>query len=168
MEFWSKGLGKKTIAMGLTAGESLVSEEALCLKGIMEEPVSWEYVMLLDEADIADFFAILQEPSLAKYIHSSPNRWHLYAGMAKGGAQVAWRAIVAMSKRSFGSEVQEERVVIQLPPPSMVKKKRKKKVLYRRRLGTTTLEAPTMTPSSSKGHSVESVRSLEGFEAERA
>ncbi len=157
MEFWSKGLGKKTIALGLTQGESLLSEEALCLKGVMEEPVSWEYVMLLDETDMVDFVAILQEPTLAKYIHSSPNRWHLYAGLVKGGAQIAWRAIRMIWRRRFGNAVQEEKVVIQLPPPSMVKKKRKKKVLYRRRLSTTTLAAPTPTPLRSTGESAEAL-----------
>jgi len=149
MEFWSKGLGKKTIALHLSRGESLVGEEALCLKGIMEEPVSWEYVMLLDDADLVDFFALLREPGLARYIHSSPGRWKLYAGLVTGGAQIAWLASLALLKRSFGDGVQEERVVIQLPPPSAVKKKSKKRALYRRRLNTTTLEAPTMTPSSS-------------------
>jgi hypothetical protein len=149
MEFWSKGLGKKTIALGLTNGESLVSEEALCLKGVMEEPVSWEYVMLIDETDIVDFLAILQEPTLAKYIHSSPNRWHLYAGLVGGGVQIAWRVIGAIWKRSFGSAVQEEKLVIQLPPPSMLKKKKRKKTLYRRRLSTTTLAAPRMAPLAS-------------------
>ena len=152
MEFWSKGLGKKTIALGLTNGESLVSEEALCLKGVMEEPVSWEYVMLIDETDIVDFLAILQEPTLAKYIHSSPNRWHLYAGLVGGGVQIAWRVAGAVLKRSFGSAVQEEKVVIQLPPPSMLKKKsKKKKALYRRRLSTTNLVAPTTIPLPSSG-----------------
>jgi len=155
MEFWSKGLGKKTIEMGLTKGEVLLSEDALCLQGVMEEPVPWEYVMLLDEADIRDFFALLSEPGLAKFIHSSPNRWSLYAGLVKGGGQIAWRAIVAILKRSFGDQAQEERLVIQLPPPSAVKKKKKKKVLYRRKLKTTTLKAPTMTPASSTREHVE-------------
>ncbi len=159
MEFWSKGLGKKTIAMALSEGEAVVSEDALCLRGIMEEPVSWEYVMLLDEADIRDFFALLQEPGLARYIHSSPNRWHLYFGLVKGGAQIALRAIVAIVTRSLGGTVQGEKAVIQLPPPSAVKKKgkKKKKVLYRRRLSTTTLKAPTMTPASSTREPVEAL-----------
>ncbi|MCP3986549.1 MAG: hypothetical protein GY723_19370 [bacterium] len=148
MEFWSKGLGKKTIAMQLSGGESLVSEEALCLKGTMEEPVSWEYVMLIDESDLVDFVAILQEPNLAKYIHASPNRWHLYTGLVMGAVQVAIRVFGAFWKRRFGSEPLEEKVVIELPPPSMLKKKRKK-ALYRRRLTTTTLAAPAASPPPS-------------------
>ncbi len=42
MEFWSKGLGKQTIALSLTDAEPLKREGTLYLKGRMEEPVSWE------------------------------------------------------------------------------------------------------------------------------
>jgi hypothetical protein len=146
MEFWSKGLGKRRIVMGLTSGESLVSEEALCLKGVMDEPVSWEYVMLLTEADLADFFDLLREPSLARYVHASPNRWRLYSGLIRGALKITWLVVTAAVRQRFGWAVAEERVVIQLPPPYMVKKakKTKKKPAYRRRLSTTTLAAPTM------------------------
>jgi len=144
MEFWSKGLGKKTIAMGLTDGESSLSDDSLVLTGVMEAPVSWEYVMLLDEADLIDFFALLQEPNLARFVHSSPNKWSLYAGFVAGGVQIAWLAINALLRRGFGGAEQEERLAIQLPPPSAIKdKKKKKKVLYKRRLATTTLDAPS-------------------------
>jgi hypothetical protein len=151
MEFWSKGLGKKTISMELSKGESLVSEDALCVKGIMDAPVSWEYVMLLDEADIKDFFALLQEPGFARYVHNSPNRWHLYAGLVMGGLQIAWRAVIAILQSKFGGVSHEEKAVIQLPPPSAIRKKTKKnvkKILYRRRLKTTTLKAPSMLRSA--------------------
>jgi len=124
-----------------------VSEDALCLKGIMDAPVSWEYVMLLDEDDLNDFFAILQEPTLAHYIHSSENRWRLYLGLVKGGVQIAVLATVAMLKHIFKGASQEERLVIELPPPAAARpKKKKKKPLYVRKLKTTMLEAPTMTP----------------------
>ena len=148
MEFWSKGLGKKTIAMSLTKGESSLSEDALCLKGVMEEPITWEYVMLLDEADLKDFFALLQEPQPARFIYDSPNRWYIYAGFVKGGAQIAGRAILTMLRHSFGSAAVEAREKIQLPPPSMIKARKKRgkerNPPYKRRLSTTTLEAPTM------------------------
>ena len=104
MEFWSKGLGKRTIALGLSKGESSLSTEALCLRGNMEEPVSWEYVMLLEEPDVGDFFALLREPELARFIHASPNRWRLYAGFVVGAAQVAWLVLkAAVLRRSAGA-----------------------------------------------------------------
>jgi len=110
----------------------------------MDEPVSWEYVMLLDEADLNDFFSLLKEPELARYVHASPNRWRIYGSFVVGAAQIAWRAITATVGRRLGRSAEVERVVIQLPPPSMLKK-RKKKRAYRRRLSTTTIEAPSMT-----------------------
>jgi len=156
MEFWSKGLGKRTIVMGLTSGESLVSEKALCLKGVMDAPVSWEYVMLLTEADLADFFGLLREPGLARYIHSSPNRWRLYSGFVKGALQIAWLVTTAALRRRFGRAVPEERVVIQLPPPYVVKKAKRKRA-YRRRLSTTTIAAPTMGGGSSTSEPTEAL-----------
>lgn len=145
MEFWSKGLGKKTIAMGLTKGESTVSTDALCLKGVMEEPIPWEYVMLMDEDDLVDFFALLQEPAFASYVHRSPNRWKIYASFALGALQIAWLAITGVLGRAFGSGAAEERVVVELPPPYVIKDKKKKKRAYKRRLSTTALLAPTHT-----------------------
>ena len=152
MDFWSKGLGKRTVAIGLTRGESLLSEEAICLKGTMDEPVSWEYVMLLTTSDLMDFFTLLKEPEIARYIHASPNRWRLYAGFIAGGVRIACLALVAAIRHRFGGPA-AERVVIQLPPPSVIKK-RKKRRAYRRRLSTTTLAAPTMGGPASSSDSV--------------
>lgn len=143
MEFWSKGLGKRTIALGLARGESVLSVDALCLRGTMEEPVSWEYVMLLEESDMGDFFALLREPELARFIHASPDRWRLYAGFLVGAAQVAWLVLKAAVGRHSGRIASSERAVIQLPPPYVIEK-RKKKTTYRRRLSTTAVEAPAM------------------------
>ncbi len=143
MEFWSKGLGKRTIALGLSKGESSLSTEALCLRGNMEEPVSWEYVMLLEEPDVGDFFALLREPELARFIHASPNRWRLYAGFVVGAAQVAWLVLKAAVLRRSGRIGSRDRVAIQLPPPYLIEK-HKKKTAYRRRLSTTAVEAPAM------------------------
>jgi len=77
MEFWSKGLGKRLIALTLTGGEPLRSEGTLCLRGNMEEPVSWEYVMKLSEEDLVDFFLLLKDPAVADYLFESENRWKL-------------------------------------------------------------------------------------------
>jgi hypothetical protein len=143
MEFWSKGLGKRTIALGLSRGESVLSAEALCLRGTMEEPVSWEYVMLLEESDVGDFFTLLREPELARFIHASPDRWRLYAGFLVGAAQVGWLVLKAAVRRRSRGIASGERVVIQLPPPYVIEK-RKKKTTYRRRLSTTAVEAPAM------------------------
>jgi len=167
MEFWSKGLGKKTINLSLAKGESLPSEGTVCLRGTMEEPVSWEYVMKLDGDDIVDFFLLLEGPTMADYLYDSPHRWQLYKQMVVGGVQLGLRVIGALLRRALGREVELQDVAIEVPPPSVRKKKQAAKAVaaeagaaagaatpapekpkerkpLRRRLSTSTTTAPTM------------------------
>jgi len=161
MEFWSKGLGKKTINLSLAKGESLPSEGTVCLRGTMEEPVSWEYVMKLDGDDLVDFFLLLKGPTMADYLYDSPHRWQVYKQMVVGGVQLGLRVMGALLRRALGREVELEDVAIEVPPPSVRKKKRAEKAVaagaatptpekpkerkpLRRRLSTSTTTAPTM------------------------
>jgi hypothetical protein len=139
MEFWSKGLGKRLIALTLTEGEPLNSEGTLTLRGNMEEPVSWEYVMKLTEEDLVDFFLLLKEPSVADYLFDSENRWKLYGGMIVGGVQLGVKAVTEILRNALGRAQVDEDVAIQIPPPSE-RKLRKRKV--KRRLSG----GPTSTP----------------------
>jgi hypothetical protein len=150
MEFWSKGLGKKTIALTLTKGEPRKSEGTLCLRGNMEEPVSWEYVMKLSEDDIIDFFGLLKEPAVADYLYESPRRWQLYRDILLGGVKLGVLALASSVRRIFGREHEEEDVVIVVPPP--VERKPKRKRAVRRRLGakTTAAPAPQSAPESNE------------------
>ena len=144
MEFWSKGLGEKKIELSLTKGESLLSEGTVCLRGTVEEPVSWEYIMRLTDDDMVDFFALLKEPALADYLYESPNRWRIYRDMVLGGLQLGLLVLAAVVRRLLGRETQEEEVVIQVPP--VAERKRKRPV--RRRLGTKATATPTLGPSA--------------------
>ena len=132
MEFWSKGLGEQTIALALTESEPLKSEGMLYLRGRMEEPVSWEYIMRLSEDDMLDFFALLKEPAVADHLFESPNRWRLYREMVVGGLRLALLVLAASVRRLLGREEQEEEVVIQVPPVP----ERRSRRPGRRRLGT--------------------------------
>ncbi|UCE87469.1 MAG: hypothetical protein JSU66_07085 [Deltaproteobacteria bacterium] len=139
MEFWSKGLGRRTIELTLQKGETLKSEGTLCLRGNMEEPVSWEYVMKLAEDDLVDFFALLKEPAVADFIHDSPNRWRLYRDILVGGMQLGVRIVTEILRRLLGRAQEDEDVVIQVPPPT---DRKRKKGPVRRRLGSKTTAAP--------------------------
>ena len=143
MDFWSKGLGEQTIALSLTDSEPLKSEGTLYLKGRMEEPVSWEYIMRLSEDDMVDFFALLKEPALADYLYESPNRWRLYGDMVLGSLRLALLVLAAVVRRLLGRETQEEEVVIQVPPVA----ERKRERPLRRRLGAKATVTPTLEPS---------------------
>jgi hypothetical protein len=139
MEFWSKGLGKKTIALTLTKGETLRSEGTLCLRGNMEEPVSWEYVMKLADDDLVDFFGLLKEPAIADFLHASPHRWQLYRDMLGGGIQLGVLVVTEILSKLLGRAQEDEDVVIQVPPPT---ERKRKKGPVRRRLGSKTTAAP--------------------------
>ena len=140
MDFWSKGLGKRTIALSLTASEPLESQRTLCLRGRMEEPVSWEYIMRLGEDDLADFFALLKEPAVAETLYRSPNRRRLYARLIRGGLQLALLVLAAALRKAFGRDTHKEEVVIQVPPPT----ERKRGRTIRRRLGSKKTASPAL------------------------
>jgi hypothetical protein len=138
MEFWSKGLGEQTIALSLTESEPLKSEGMLYLKGRMEEPVSWEYIMSLSEDDMLDFFALLKEPAVADHLFESPNRWRIYGAMVGGGLRLAFLVLAGGLRGLLGRETQEEEVVIQVPPVP----ERRRKRGGRRRLSSKASSAP--------------------------
>ncbi len=138
MDFWSKGLGEQTIALSLTDAEPLKSEGMLYLKGRMEEPVSWEYIMELAEDDMVEFFALLKEPAVADHLFESPNRWRLYREMVVGGLRLAFSVLAVSARRLLGREAQEQEVAIQVPPVP----ERRRKRPGRRRLGSKASSAP--------------------------
>lgn len=148
MQFWSKGLGKKTIQLYLSKGETIASGDTLYLQGQMEAPVSWEYIMPMGGDDLVDFFELLKEPDVARYIHASPRRWQLYGAMVVQGLLLAGLVLRQALRHAFGRTAAEPDVVIEVPPPSVRKKKKAKAVKrkpYRRRLGTKTTQAPSLT-----------------------
>jgi hypothetical protein len=102
MDFWSKGLGEQSIALSLTDSDPLKSEGMLYLKGRMEEPVSWEYIMSLSEDDMVDFFTLLKEPAVADHLFDSPNRWRIYRDMVVGGLKLAFLVLAAGLRSLLG------------------------------------------------------------------
>jgi len=141
MEFWSKGLGKRLIGLTLSKGESLKSDGTLTLRGNMEEPVSWEYVMKLTDDDLVDFFLLLKDPAVADFLYESENRWKLYGCMIAGGVVLGVRVVTELLRNLLGRARVDEDISIQIPPPSERKLKKRKKV--KRRLSG----KPTPTPT---------------------
>ena len=146
MEFWSKGLGKRTIALQLSKSESIKSGDMLYLKGQMEAPVSWEYIMSLKEDDILDFFSLLEDPAVADYLYTSPNRWRLYGGMIVGGLALAWAVVVSLLSSWLSRAAPEEEVLIQVPPPTVRRRDRP----VRRRLGSRATAAASVAATDSE------------------
>ena len=168
MQFWSKGLGKKTIQLYMSKGESLTGGEFLYLRGTMEAPVSWEYIMPMRGEDIVDFFALLKDPAIAQFVHSSPRRWQLYGAMVVKGLQLAGLVCLEILRTLFGAETIEQGELIQVPPPSMLKQRKKRsksapaaRKPYKRRLGSKTTSAPSLTNAMKQQSFDEDAESIE-------
>jgi len=142
MQFWSKGLGEKRVELFLSKGASTCSGDKLYLQGQMEAPVSWDYIMPLSGEDLADFFELMREQSLATCIYDSPDRWRLYRAMVTGGLALALLLLVAWVRSFSGSSQQEP--VIQVPPPA-----ERKKRPARRRLGSGRPTGPAVSETDS-------------------
>jgi hypothetical protein len=170
MQCWSKGLGKKTIQLYMSKGESMTGGDFLYLRGTMEAPVSWEYIMPMRGEDIVDFLALLKDPAIARYIHSSPRRWELYGAMVTRGLALAGLVALEALRTIFGGAAVEEGEVIQVPPPSMLKNRKKKKKAsdakparkaYKRKLGKSTTSAPSLTSAMKQQHEVDETESID-------
>jgi len=147
MNFWSKGLGKKTIDLHLGKGEAHPGAEHLYVKGNAEAPISWEYIMALRGEDFVDVLALLREPAMADSIYSSPDRWRLLGKLIAGGIHVGCLVAVAAVRLALGKSVTGERVELELPPPS--EKKRKRRV--RARLGSKRISSADNVSADSMG-----------------
>lgn len=130
MNFWSKGLGRRTIDLRLSAGEALNGGDKLYVRGRMEAPVSWEYIMRLRTDDLADFFELLRDPVLVDYVYGSPERWRLIRGMIIGGLQLAGLVFAAALRQRFAGDAVQRAVELELPPA------RERKRATGRRLGS--------------------------------
>ena len=139
MNFWSKGLGKKTIDLYLGKGEAQKGVDRLYVKGRVEAPVSWEYIILLHDEDLADFFALLRDPAMADYVYRMPGRWRLLAQIAVGGLKVVGLVLAAGLSQAFGKDLRAGEVELEMPPPSVKKRTR----TVRARLGSKRLSMTT-------------------------
>ena len=131
MEFRSKGLGKRMVALRLSKAKTVKSGDKLYISGTMDEPIKWDYMIVLDGGDIADFVGLLGERHLADYIWHSPDRWRLYRTLLTGGSRFA--LLVARARIHLHiDDTQPVEPTIQVPPP---RDRKRRNVVTRRRLG---------------------------------
>jgi hypothetical protein len=147
MQFWSKGLGKKQIGLTLSKGEQIAGRDFLYVKGQMEKPVDWEYIMPMKGEDIADFMGLLKEPAMADYVFHSPDRWKVIGSMVVGGLELAVQVAKTVWQNAQGESAPLEDVVLEVPPPSYRKKKGAKRKVRGRLGGAKTVAAPSAGPA---------------------
>ncbi len=122
MDFWSKGLGKRTVSLRLSDGEAIKSGDRLYVRGTTEEPVVWDYIMPLQGDDLVEVVGLLGDRRVVEYLYRSPDRWRLYGSLVLGGARflVLLLKYMIIGKRKPAPE----EPTIQVPPPSDRRRRR--------------------------------------------
>jgi len=131
MQFWSKGLGKRTLELKLRNAKVIKSGNLLYLKGDLEEPVSWDYIMPIDSADLGEFLGLLGQPEVAEFLYRSPQRGRLYLSLAKGGLRFVGLLVARIIKDVRAPGPEEPTIAV--PPPRDRRTRTKAKVKTRRR-----------------------------------
>jgi hypothetical protein len=116
MQFWSKGLGNRTVSLRLSRGEAIKSGDRLYVRGRTEEPVVWDYIMPLRGADFTEFLALLREPRIVEYLYRSPHRWRLYATLLAGGVRFLW--LLGLFMLVGRRRPAPDEPTIEVPPPT--------------------------------------------------
>jgi hypothetical protein len=89
MQFWSKGLGKRSL--GIDCGSESVSVEngLVQLRGTVKPPLTWTYTITMDAADWAGCFDVALGPPVVRYL-LHPKRWPLALRAAWHFAAFLW------------------------------------------------------------------------------
>ncbi len=117
MDFWSKGLGKRTVRLYLRDGKVAKSGDRLYVSGRMDEPMSWDYIMPLGASDFAEFMELLCEPQVASMLYHSPRRGEVYRTMVVGGLKLVLGLVAALVRHARGADRGIVEPAIQVPPP---------------------------------------------------
>lgn len=68
MEFWSKGLGRRSLILPLGEERVEADEEQVALSGNTRAPVTWSYIMYLGRSDWTEFFEVALRPEIGSYL----------------------------------------------------------------------------------------------------
>jgi hypothetical protein len=59
MRFWSKGLGERELVIDLSRGNLTREEGKVFMRGVIAEPVAWNYEVTLSEEDIRGILRVM-------------------------------------------------------------------------------------------------------------
>ena len=68
MRFWSKGLGKRCLAMDCGTESMSVEGPAMVLAGKVRPPLGWAYTITMNADDWTDFVELTFHPTLVRYL----------------------------------------------------------------------------------------------------
>ncbi len=148
MDFWSKGLGNRTVSLRLGNGDAVKSGDKLYVKGQTEEPIVWDYIMPVRSTDLVEFVDLLRDEHLVEYLYRSPHRWRLYWTLLVGGLRFV--GLLAKYMVVDRHRPAPEEPTIQVPPPSDRRRRRlegHRTPAQRIRLGDSRVAGTTAKPA---------------------
>jgi hypothetical protein len=67
MRFWSKGLGERELVIDLSRGNLTREEGKIFMRGVITEPVAWNYEVTLFDEDIRGILRVMLSPQALIY-----------------------------------------------------------------------------------------------------
>ena len=59
MRVWSQGLGKQELVLEFAKSNVVREEGKVFIRGIVQEPVNWQFEITIDAADVPGFYHVL-------------------------------------------------------------------------------------------------------------
>lgn len=80
MEFWSKGLGRRSMVIDIGTEHVEDAGNELVMTGTVKAPVNWNYIISMERKCWEDFFQVALSRSLARYL-ASPDKISLFVSL---------------------------------------------------------------------------------------
>ncbi len=74
MEFWSTGLGKRSMGIDIGAEDIKIADSDVQLAGTVRPPLSWHYTINMDKDDWVEFLETAFHPVIVGYL-VQPAKW---------------------------------------------------------------------------------------------
>jgi len=68
VEFWSKGLGKRSMTVEIGTETVAVEDDLVLLRGTVKPPLSWKYQIEMDADDWVEFFGVATHPVIVRHL----------------------------------------------------------------------------------------------------
>ena len=72
MEFWSKGLGRRSLVLDLGSETVEADAQRVALAGKVSAPVTWSYILYVEPSDWRELFELALRREMASYLLCRP------------------------------------------------------------------------------------------------
>ena len=88
MRFWSKGLGERELVIDLSKGNLTREEGKIFMRGVITEPVAWNYEVTLFEEDIRGILRVMISiPALIYFLKNIAGVFVFFSRIGKFGSE---------------------------------------------------------------------------------